>query len=328
MGGTGQIGGLLRRHCLEAGDDVCVVSRGPARLEPGVEHRTWDGKSPGSWVDALDGADTVINLAGRSVSCRYTEANKRQMLDSRVDSTRAVGEAIARVSRPPRVWLQMSTATIYADRRNGSHDEDTGILGGAEPGVPDYWAFSVRIAKEWEAAQAAADSPNTRRVALRAAMVMTPDQGGVFDALSMVARTGLGGAVAGGSQMVSWIHGHDFVEAVRFLVDHDDIHGPVNLAAPHPLPQAEFMAVLRRAWGRRIGLPATALMAGLGARVLDTDPELLLKSRSVIPGRLVEAGFRFRFPWWAEAAPDLVAQTRRRPEGLSLPTTFKAVRAA
>ena len=200
-------------------------------------------------------------------------------------------------------------------------------LGGNEPAVPDYWAFSVHIAREWEAAQQAADVPDTRRVTLRAAMIMTPDQGGVFDALSMVARTGLGGSVAGGQQMVSWIHGHDVARVIRFLIARDDLEGPVNLAAPAPLPQREFMATLRRAWQRRLGLPATAGMASIGARILDTDPELLLKSRSVTPGRLNDAGFRFDFPTWNDAAPDLVTHARQRPEGLGLTATFKAVRA-
>ncbi|PYG02205.1 hypothetical protein SAMN05216184_101676 [Georgenia satyanarayanai] len=313
-GGTGQVGGALRRAFAARGDDVVVLSRRPEQLEDGVRHVVWDGRTLGAWAEEVDGADAVVNLAGRSVSCRYTDANLRQMMSSRVDSTRAVGAAIARAERPPRVWLQMSTATIYADARSRPgdlpHDESTGVIGGEEPDVPLYWEYSVRIARRWEEAQAEADTPATRRVALRTAMVMTPDRGGIFDYMSWMARVGLGGPVDGGRQYVSWIHGEDFVRAVELLLERDDIDGPVNLAAPEPLQQRAFMRVLRRAWGRPVGLPATRLMAEVGALALRTDTELLLKSRRVVPGRLADAGFTFRYPTWAAAAPDLVARAR------------------
>jgi uncharacterized protein (TIGR01777 family) len=315
-GGTGQVGGLLRRALAERGDDVTVLSRRPQQLEDGVRHVVWDGRTLGAWAAELDGADAVVNLAGRTVSCRYTDTNLRQMMDSRVDSTRAVGRAVAEAANPPRVWLQMSTATIYADARSRGddlpHDEVDGIIGGEEPGVPLYWEYSVRIARRWEAAQAEAATPRTRRVALRTAMVMTPDRGGVFDYLSWMARLGLGGPVAGGHQHVSWIHGEDFVRAVEFLLERDDLEGPVNLAAPGPVPQGELMRTLRHAWGRRFALPATRLMAEVGAFALRTDTELLLKSRRVVPTRLLQAGFAFTHPTWDAAAGDLVASARRR----------------
>ena len=305
---------MLRRALLERGDEVTVLSRRPERLEDGVRHVVWDGRTLGAWAAELEGADAVVNLAGRSVSCRYTDANLRQMMDSRVESTRAVGAAIARAQRPPRTWVQMSTATIYADARSRPdglpHDEANGVLGGEEPDVPLYWEYSVRIARRWEQAQAEADTPATRRVALRTAMVMTPDRGGVFDYLSWMARLGLGGPVAGGSQHVSWIHGEDFVRAVLLLLERDDLDGPFILAAPGPVPQGELMRSLRGAWGRRLGLPATRLMAEAGALVLRTDTELLLKSRRVVPARLLEAGFTFAHPTWDEAAADLVRQAR------------------
>ncbi|GAA0306710.1 TIGR01777 family oxidoreductase [Kineococcus aurantiacus] len=315
-GGTGQVGGVLRRALAARGDEVVVLSRHPVTLEPGVRHVVWDGRTVGAWAREVDGADAVVNLAGRTVSCRYTDANLRQMMDSRVESTRAVGEAVRRAQRPPRTWLQMSTATVYADSRSRGndlpHDEAGGVLGGEEPDVPLYWEYSVRIARRWEEAQAAADTPATRKVALRTAMVMTPDRGGIFDYLSWMARLGLGGAVAGGGQYVSWIHGDDFVRAVEFLLEREDLDGPVNLSAPGPVPQREFMRTLRRAWGHRPGLPATRLMAEVGALVLRTDTELLLKSRRVVPGRLIESGFAFTHPRWRGAAIDLVDGARRR----------------
>lgn len=313
-GGTGQVGGLLRRALTARGDDVVVLSRRPEQLEPGVRHVVWDGCTLGDWSAEFDGADAVVNLAGRTVSCRYTDTNLRQMMDSRVDSTRVVGEAIAQASRPPRVWLQMSTATIYADARSrpdgGPHDERNGIIGGEEPDVPLYWEYSVRIARRWEQAQAQANVPSTRRVALRTAMVMTPDRGGVFDYLSWMARLGIGGPVAGGQQYVSWIHGDDFVRAVQLLLEREDLEGPFIVAAPDPVRQGDMMRSLRSAWGRRFGLPANRAMAQAGALVLRTDTELLLKSRRVVPGRLLEAGFTFDHPEWAEAAADLVLLAR------------------
>ncbi|WP_329407446.1 TIGR01777 family oxidoreductase [Streptomyces sp. NBC_00704] len=307
-GGTGQVGTVLRRALAAAGHEVVVLSRRPA----GRGEIAWDGRTPGPWTDAVDGSDVVVNLAGRSVSCRYTPANLKAMMDSRVHSARAVGEAIAASARPPKVWLQMSTATIYAHRFDAPNDEATGVIGGAEPGVPAYWGYSVDIARAWEAEQERADTPRTRKVALRSAMVMSPDRGGVFDVLLRLVRLGLGGPVAGGAQYVSWIHDDDFVRAVEFLVARDDLDGPVNLAAPSPLPHRAFMRELRHAWGVPAGLPATRWMAELGAFALRSDTELLLKSRRVVPGRLLDAGFAFDRPEWPRAAADLVRRVRAR----------------
>jgi uncharacterized protein len=308
-GGTGQVGTILNRALTAAGHEVMVLTRRPVR---DCEVR-WDGETLGPWAEAIDGSDVVINLAGRSVSCRYTAANLQAMMDSRVHSARVVGEAIAIAARPPRVWLQMSTATVYAHRFDAPNDEATGVLGGSEPGVPGYWAYSVEIAQAWERAQERAETPYTRKVAMRSAMVMSPDRGGVFDVLLRLARLGLGGPVAGGAQYVSWIHDRDFVRAVEFLADRDDLAGPVNLAAPVPLPQRTFMRALRAAWGVPAGLHATKWMAEIGAFALRSDTELLLKSRRVVPGRLLEAGFAFDHAEWPGAAEDLVRRVRGGP---------------
>lgn len=312
-GGSGQVGTLLARAFGGDGHEVVVLGRsaaaGPWRSV------TWDAKTLGPWAAELDGADVVINLAGRNVNCRYDAANRREILESRVDSTRVLGEAIAGCARPPRVWLQSSTATIYAHRFDAPNEEATGIIGGDEPGAPDTWRFSIEVARAWERAFDEAPVPLTRKVALRSAMVMSPDAGGVFDVLLGLVRRGLGGRSGSGRQYVSWIHHEDFTRAVRWLIERDGFAGAVNLAAPGPLPNDDFMRVLREAWGTRVGLPAAPWMLEIGAVFLRTETELILKSRRVVPGRLLEAGFEFRFPGWEEAARDLCAEWRRRREG-------------
>ena len=309
-GGSGQVGAILARAFAAHGDDVVVLSRG-GEAPPGARAVRWDGRSPGGWAAELDGAGAVINLAGRSVDCRYSERNRRAILDSRVDSTRAVGEAIAAASDPPPVWLQASTATIYAHRFDAPNDERTGVLGGGEPGAPDTWRFSIDVARAWE--RAALEAPagsRTRLVLLRSAMVMSPDRGGVFDTLLRLVRLRLGGAAAGGRQYFSWIHDGDFARAVRWLIEHEDVSGPVNVASPNPVPNRDFMRALREAWGTRVGLPATRAMLEAGAALMRTETELVLKSRRVVPGLMLERGFEFEQPEWPPAARELVARSR------------------
>ena len=302
-GGSGQVGTLLAREFVAAGHEVVVLGRtvrpAPWRVVG------WDAATVGDWARELDGADVVINLAGRSVNCRYTPANRRAIVDSRINSTRAVGAAIGRAHHPPRVWLQASTATIYAHRFDAPNDEATGLIGGDEPGVPETWRFSIGVARAWEAALDEAETPATRKIALRSAMTMSTDRDGIFDVLLGLVRRGLGGTAGDGRQYVSWIHDQDFVRAIVWLITHDEIAGPVNLAAPGPLPYRAFMAALRRAAGVPIGLPATAWMLEIGARAMRTETELILKSRRVVPGRLRDAGFAFDYPTWPEAAQDL-----------------------
>ena len=309
-GGSGQVGTLLARDFHGSGHNVIELSRHPSGNRP-WRSVAWDARTIGAWAAELEGADAVINLAGRSVDCRYTPENRRKIMQSRVDSTKVIGEAIARAAHPPPVWLQASTATIYAHRFDAGNDEATGIIGGSEANVPETWRFSIDVATAWErAVEEAGPLPQTRIVLLRSAMTMSPDAGGIFDVLLRLVRFGLGGKSGDGRQYVSWIHEADFVRAIRWLIEHDDISGPVNLAAPHPLPNAEFMRVLRAAWGIRVGLPAAKWMLEIGAVFLRTETELILKSRRVIPGRLLEMGFQFEFPEWAAAGRDLCARWR------------------
>jgi len=311
-GGSGHIGTLLARALASDGHEVVVLSRTP-KLAP-WRVAQWDGGAAGEWTKELDGADVVINLAGRSVNCRYNPANRAAILESRVKSTQAIGAAIGLSPRPPRIWLQMSTATIYAHTFGAPNDEWSGTIGGREPGAPATWRFSIDVARAWEAAATAAVAPSTRLVLMRSAMVMSAEPGGVFEALYGVARLGLGGRIGDGRQFVSWIHEHDFIAAVRWLIAHDELSGIVNLAAPNPLPQQDFMQVLRGAMGVPFGLSGSAWMLEVATFIHRTESELLLKSRRVVPTRLIEDGFAFRFPTWTVAAADLVG---RRGQGHS-----------
>ena len=301
-GGSGQVGTVLARAFVADGHEVVVLSR-KARQAP-WRLVAWDGETLGSWTKEFHGADVVINLAGRSVNCRYGSRNRREIKESRIKSTRAVGQAIAEAAKPPRVWLQASTATIYTHRYDAPNDEATGILGGDEPNVPETWRFSIDVAKSWEQAALEARTPNTRQVLLRSAITMSPDRGGAFDYLLKLVRWGLGGQHGDGRQFVSWIHDRDFVRAVYWLIDHD-LSGPVNLASPNPLPNADFMRDLRTAWGRQIGLPTAEWMLEVGTFLMRSESELVLKSRRVIPSRLLESGFEFQFPTWSVAVQEL-----------------------
>jgi uncharacterized protein len=308
-GGSGQVGTILARAFHERGDEVVVLSRTQTNALP-WRVVTWDGETLGAWTAEIENANAVINLAGQSVNCRYTAENRRIIIDSRVNSTRVVGQAIAQADSPPRVWLQASTATLYAHRYDAPNDEASGIIGGSEPNAPDTWRFSIDVVKKWERELNAAATPNTRKVLMRSAIVMTPNGGGPFDMLLRLVRFGLGGSAGDGKQFVSWIHDGDFVRGTDWLIQHDDLEGPLNLASPNPLPNAEFMRTLRKAWGMRFGLPATEWMLELGAWGLGSETELILKSRRVIPNRLLETGFDFKFPAWANAASDLCARWR------------------
>jgi uncharacterized protein (TIGR01777 family) len=305
-GGTGQVGTLLARAFVASGDEVVALSRTPKAAPWRIVG--WDAETLGDWTRELDGADVVINLAGYSVNCRYTSENRRLIKQSRIDSVRVIGEAITRASSPPRVWLQASTATIYEHRYDAPNDEHTGILGGNEPDAPDTWRFSIDVATSWERALDEALVPRTRKVKMRAAMVMSPDRGGVFDTLYALVRRGFGGNVGDGRQFVSWIHEHDVIAAVRWLIAHEEIDGAVNLASPNPLPYADFVRALREAAGVRIGLPATKWMLEIATFFMRTESELVLKSRRVIPRRLLDGGFVFQYPQWPAAARELVAR--------------------
>lgn len=312
-GGSGQVGTMLARYFHANGHEVTVLSRRPA-LAPWNVAR-WNGETHQAtdrWVELLDGSDVCVNLAGRSVNCRYNTHNREVIYNSRIHSTRLLGEVIAGLSNPPRLWINASTATIYRHSLDRPMDEATGELGGGEPGAPGTWDFSIRVAKAWEEAFYSSSTPRTRKIALRSAVTMSADRGGAFDLLSRLVRLGLGGKQGNGAQMVSWVCERDFIRAVEFLIHREDLDGVFNIASPHPLPNTDFLRQLRSAWGARIGLPAPAWLIEAGTFMLRSESELVLKSRFVVPQRLLDAGFEFQLPDWNDAAAELVAAYRSR----------------
>ena len=308
-GGSGFLGGRLTRYFAILGWEVVILTRLPKRRTDGVREVAWDARTPGDWSRELEGARAVINLTGRSVDCRYNAKNRREIMDSRVNSTRVVGEAIGGCTDPPRVWLNSSTATVYQHTLGKPHDESSRDMDSA---LDAKDAFSVQVAQAWERALNEANTPRTRKVALRTSMVLGLGRNSVFPVLRRLTRFGLGGRQGSGKQFVSWIHEQDFCRAVEWIIARHDLAGPVNLCAPNPLPNAEMMKTFREVCGVPVGLPATEWMLEVGAFFLRTETELMLKSRRVVSRRLVEAGFAFRFLTFREALVDL--ERRRKAD--------------
>lgn len=304
-GGSGFLGRVLADHFRDR-FEIVILTRSPKpETEPGIRKVPWDGRTPGAWAKELEAAAALINLAGRSVDCRYHLRNRRLIMDSRIESTRALGEAVATCKHPPPVWLNASTATIYKHSLDRPMDEATGLVG-ATPEAKD--AFSVDVATAWEKTFFEAAVPaGVRKVALRSAMVLGNYRNSVFPVLRRLARNGLSGTLASGRQFVSWIHQRDFCRAVDWILTHRNLDGCVNLAAPNPLPNAEMMSLVRKhckaLFG--IGLPAPEWLLEVGAFFLRTETELVIKSRRVIPARLLADGFRFQFEIFEDAVKDL-----------------------
>lgn len=301
-GGTGFLGRVLVRHFSEKGWEAVVLTRGSLPAAPGVRSVWWDGRTAGAWAAELEGCDLVVNLCGRSVNCRYTPENRREILASRLDSTRVLGEAISACRRPPPLWINSSSATIYRHAEDREMTEAGGEIGDG---------FSVEVCQNWEVALFQVLAPHTRKIALRSAMVLGRDPGSVFQVLSRLVRLGLGGAMGTGKQYVSWLHEADFCGIIDWLQDHEELCGPINACAPEPVMNRELMAALRRAYRVPLGLPATRLMLEAGAWFLGTETELILKSRRVVPGRLLDSGYAFRFPGIGGAVEELVREGKR-----------------
>jgi len=308
-GGSGFLGQALAAYFQERGCEVVVLTRRPVKCHEGqrlARYVAWDACTLGDWQKELEGARAVVNLSGKSVNCRYNARNRREIMESRVHSTRVIGQAIAACKDPPRVWLNASTATVYKHTFGAAWDEN----GETEATAEAKDRFSVEVAWAWEKALNEAPTPRTRKVALRMAMVLGQGRNSVLPVLRRLTRLGLGGRMGSGRQFVSWIHEVDFCRAIEWVINHEELAGPINLTAPGPLPNAEMMRTLRQVCGVPFGLPATEWMLEVGAFFLRTETELLIKSRRVIPGRLLESGFRFDFPGIREAFEELCDRKR------------------
>ena len=301
-GGSGYLGRHLTDYFSAKGWNVVILSRREEKLFDRQRYVWWDGVNLDAWADEIDGAEVVINLAGRSINCRYTKKNRQQIYDSREHSTQVVGEAIAQADRPPSVWLNASAGTIYRHSLDRPMDEVTGEVQSVEPDRPrNKWEFSVDVVNRWEEALFNANTSSTRRIAMRLSMVFGTGRGGVYEAFRNITRLGLSGTQGAGDQFVSWLHLEDFLRMVDWCIEHKNIDGPINMCAPNPLPNREFLKAMRLACGVKLGLPAARWMLEIGAFFMRTETELLLKSRRVIPGKLLESGFKFNYPNWSEA---------------------------
>ena len=290
-GGSGFLGRALQQYFATASNEIIVINRAP-RSTNAIQ---WDGKNQDDWTSAINGADVLINLAGKSVDCRYTEANKNAISSSRIDSTQALQEAVTQASHKPAVWINASSATIYIHAATRQMNEYTGTIGDD---------FSMNVCKDWEAAFFKEHTPGVRKVAIRTAIVLA-NEGGAYPKLKALTKAFLGGHQGDGQQMMSWIHIHDFCRAIEHIINDQEIDGPVNITAPGPLPNKEFMRLLREKYRRPFGLSQSRLLLELGAIFLRTEAELLLKSRNVYPEKLMLQGFRFKYPTIEQALQQL-----------------------
>lgn len=261
----------------------------------------WDAKSAGDWCSELDGADLIINLAGKSVNCRYTEKNKKEIFDSRTNATRAIGEAIRQCSRPPSLWINASSATIYRHAEDRPQDEYSGEI---------HDDFSVQVCKRWEKTFYDQPAPHTRKIALRMAINLGP--GGILIPYFNLLKFGLGGKQGSGKQMYSWIHVEDTCRMIEWIWEHKNMSGTFNCCAPNPVTNEEFMHTLRNATGNKSGFPAFTWMLRSGAALMGTETELVLKSRWVLPAKIAENGFQFKYLFLKNALEDIISKVPRK----------------
>jgi len=286
-GANGFIARNLTRHFSDKGWRVVGLARREAGLHANCRYVNWDGKTLGSWVAEVGQCDAMVNLVGKSVNCRFTPENRELIINSRVESARVLGEAVAASKNPPKVWLNASGANIYCDSHEHAHDEQ------GDKGE----GFMSDVVKAWEEAFFETEVPQSvRKMALRTSMVLGDEPGNPLQTFLTLSKFGLGGKIGNGKQMVSWIHVDDVCRVIDWLIEHDEISGPVNMTAPDPISNAEFMRRFRKSVGMPIGLPAAAWMAKLGAYFMRIEPELILNSLWVVPKKLQDHGFEFKYP--------------------------------
>lgn len=283
--GTGFLGNILIQHFSEQFEEIVVLTRGNARVKNNISYVNWDAKHIDSWIHALENAQVLINLTGKSVDCRYNDKNKAMILNSRIDSTNVLNEAIDLLKNPPLHFLNASTATIYKHSEVNFQDEISGTIGND---------FSMNVAKAWEAAFYSKENPKTLKTALRIGIVFGKN-GGALPILKNLTKLLMGGKQGKGNQYISFIHEQDFASAVDFIIQ-NKITGSINLVSPNPIQNHDFMQILRNQLNVFFGMPTPKFLLEIGAIIIRTEPELILKSRKVVPTRLLQAGFKFKFP--------------------------------
>lgn len=298
-GGNGYLGRVLAAHYSLLCDEVIVLSRKGAPDAGNVRTVVWDAKQEGDWTNYLEYADLLINLCGKNVNCRYTKKNKEEIIRSRVVPTTLLGNVLSKLQHPPKLWINVTSATIYRHAEDRPQDELTGEIGDG---------FSVDVCQQWEQAFFEADTPGVRKIALRMGIVFGKSDG-VFPRLLNLVKFGLGGRQGNGQQYVSWIHEEDVCLITEFLMQHEELKGILNCTAPNAEKNTEQMRLIRKAYGRRMGLPATTWLLKIGALVIGTETELILKSRWVAPKLLVNAGYRFKYPFMKEAVEACVKRS-------------------
>ena len=277
-GGTGFIGKYLAEKFKGLGYKVIIISRNNTHIQ-------WDNKN--EVESALNGAEILINLAGKSVNCRYNQKNEDEILRSRTGTTKILGEAILNCENPPALWINSSTATIYRHAMDKPMIETDGEIG---------TGFSVDVATNWEKSFFDFQLPNTRQIALRMAIILG-EGGGVMEPFVNLVRFGLGGKQGSGKQMFSWLHIEDLFNIILFLQKEKELSGVFNCSAPNPIDNATLMSSLRKTMKVNIGLPSPKWILKMGAVLIGTETELILKSRWVIPDRLTKVGYQFKFPF-------------------------------
>ncbi len=296
-GGSGFLGQSLSDHLVGKGYQVVMLSRSPT-VNPGrAQEEAWDGKTLGAWSRLLDGAEAVVNLAGKSVNCRYTPANRKEIIDSRIDSVRAIGEAISKCETPPRVWVQAGSLAIYGDTGDRICDES----------APYGAGFPVETCVLWEQAFDEAQTPSTRKVLLRIGFALGSG-GGAMDPLMNLAKLFLGGTTGNGKQYISWLHVRDLNRMFEWAIERDHIEGVFNATGPTPVTNAEFMRELRRALHRPWSPPVPEWAVRVGARLMGTEAELALHGRRCLPKRFLDEGFVFEHPDLKPAFQELLAR--------------------
>lgn len=296
-GGTGSLGTKLANYYSDKAREIIILSRKSKAAQGNIRTVVWDAKTTGDWVMELEGADILINLCGKNVNCRYTEKNKAEILNSRLTPTRLLGEVIANLKTPPALWLNAASATIYRHAEDRPQDEETGDIG---------YGFSIDVCKQWERTFLEQQTPQTRKAALRIGIVLSQN-GGAFPALCNLVKLGLGGNQGNGNQYVTWIHEQDVAAITEWIYNHPELTGAINVTSPNALKNADVMRIIRKAYSIPFGLPSPKWLLEIGAAIIGTETELVLKSRWVYPKRLLDSGYKFQYPKADHAINDLVS---------------------